>query len=320
MTGVDDLAWADASPEDEMLLDEIFCLTFVKAVDDTEVLRRMGALPDSVATRTPADLDRLDNFDDGYPTMASTLRLASWTVVVERSGFQGAELLPALSHETEAVCVLRHDYASHTFAYAAAGELITQFDPFFPAQRYGADPDRLLSRMLDVGFAMDDDGFDHNFDGAITRSLRLAEEVTGVLPTLEALTGPLTSARIEPWFSDAPKPPATRPGHDSPVDPVAEVRRLTDLHGLNDTPGLAEALRAAERATPVVVTPDSPLGQHVRTWLTESRRAGRSANDHNARHRMTDTERRRAFDLGWLAVALGAALQPSSRSMRPDAD
>jgi hypothetical protein len=70
-----------------------------------------------------------------------------------------------------------------------------------------------------------------------------------------------------------------------------------------------DALAAAERVT---VTPDSPLGQHVRTWLTESRRANWSLNDHSGRHRMTETERRRAFDFGWLARALGAALQPAA--------
>jgi len=309
MAVVDDLAWADAYPGQGPTLGEIFCLTFIRGVDDTEALRRMGGLPDTVATRTWSDIGTMHNFDDGYPEMALALPLGTWTVVFEPDGFNGSHLTATLSRGTEAVSVLRHDYASPAFAYAVDGELVTHFDPIFPAHRYGADADRLLARMHDVGFTTAED--DDNFDAATGRSLRLIEQLTGVLPTYAALTGPLTSAQLETWFTEAPKEPAGRPGHDGPVDAIPEVRRLTALHDLTDTPGLAEALTAAERGERVAVAPDSPLGHQVRTWLTESRRAGWSLNDHSGRHRMTETERRRAFDLGWLTRALGAALQPA---------
>ncbi|MCC8247027.1 DUF6461 domain-containing protein [Saccharothrix luteola] len=304
-----DVSWADAYPGDERVLSEVFCLTFVKGVDETEALRRMGGLPDTVATRTVADIGDLHDFDHGYPTVASALSLGTWTVVFEPNGFEGSSLVEAVSRGTEAVCVLRHDYASPAFGYAVDGELVTEFDPTFPHRRHGADPDRLLPRMLDLGFSVDEDD-DASFDEAIGQSLRLVEHITGVLPPFDALTGPLTSAHIEPWFTEARKRPASRPGRDEPVDAVPEVRRLTGLHGLADTPGLAVALAAAERGEPVVVTPDSPLGLHVRAWLTESQRASWSLNDHGGRHRMTDAERRRGNDLGWLALALGAALRP----------
>ncbi|NUT47753.1 MAG: hypothetical protein HOV94_10665 [Saccharothrix sp.] len=311
MRGVDDLSWADAYAGDERWLEEIFCLTFVKGVDEAEALRRMGGLADTTATRAMADIGRLRTYDDGYPDVASALSLGGWTVVFEPQGFEGSHLVATLSRGTEAVSVLRHDYASNSFGYAVDGELVTGFDPTFPAHRHGADPDRLLPRMLEVGFVDDEDEEDDGrFDAPIARSLLVAEHITGVLPTLEALTAPLTSAHVEPWFSDAPKEAAGRPGHDGPVDAFAEVRRLTGLHGLTGTPGLADALAAAERGERVTVTPDSPLGGHVRAWLTESRRASWSLNDHGGRHRMTEVERRRAFDLGWLARALGAALQP----------
>ena len=304
MTGLDELAWADAPPGPEPSLGEIFCLTFIKDVDDDEALRRMGGLPDTLAVRTPADIAKLHTFDEGYPTVASALRLGSWTVVFEPDGFEGPELVTAVSRGTEAISVLRHDYAAPAFAYAVGGTLVTHFDPTVPAYRYGSDPDLLLPSMLDVGFSLADNDF---FDGSIARCLQLAGELTGALPTVEALAGPLPSAHIEPWFSSAPKPPAARPGHEGPVDAVTEVHRLTALHDLTDTPGLAAALSSA----PCVVAPTSPLGLHVREWLTESRRASWSLNDHSARHRMTDEDRRRAFDLGWLARALGAALDPA---------
>ncbi|MFE9748972.1 DUF6461 domain-containing protein [Saccharothrix saharensis] len=304
---IEDLAWADGSPGDERQLGEIFCLTFTKGVDEAEALRRMGALPDTVATRTVEDIGELHDFDHGYPTVASALSLGAWTVVFEPNGFEGAHLVEALSRGTEAVSVLRHDYASHSFGYAVDGRLITGFDPTFPSYRHGADPDRLLPRMLEVGFTEDDEG---QFDDTIARCLLVVEHVTGVLPAFDALTGPLTSAQIEPWFSEGRRKPASRPGLGEPVDAMAEVRRLTGLHGLTDTPGLADALAAAERGEPVDVTPDSPLGTHVRAWLTESSRASWSLNDHGGRHRMTEAQRSRAFELGWLARALGAALRP----------
>lgn len=307
MDDCDDLVWADAYAGQARGLGGIFCLTFVREVDEAEALRRMGGLPDTIATRTPYDIGDLHNFDDGYPTAASVLRLGNWTVVFEPGGFEGAQLLAAMSYGTEAVSVLRHDYASPEFGYAVDGEVITQFDPTFPARRHGADPDRLLPRMRQVGFTMDDD---HEFDDAIARSLRLARQLTGVLPTFEALAGPLTSAYVEPWFSKARKPAAERPGHDGPVDAVAEVRRITSQHDLTDTPGLSDALTSAERAESVWVMPDSPLGLHVRAWRTEARRAGWSLNDPGARYRMSDAERSRGYDLGWLVRALGAALQP----------
>lgn len=304
MTGID---WADAWPGDGDVLGEIFCLTFIKGVDDREALRRMGGLPDTFATRSHSDVGELHNFDDGYPMVALALPLGTWTIVFEPNGFEGAHLLPALSRGTEAVSVLRHDYASPTFGYAVAGDLITQFDPNFPNHRHGTTPDLLLPRMLEVGFTEEEE--DGQYDHAIGRCLRLAEHITGLLPTYDALNAPLTSAQIEPWFSDMPKPPARRPGLDQPVNAIAEVRRLTALHGLTDTPGLADALATAERGHPVKVTPDSPLGHHIRTWLTESRRTNLSLNNHSAQHQTPTPTHHRTHDLGQLTRALGTALQ-----------
>ncbi|MFD1150447.1 DUF6461 domain-containing protein [Saccharothrix hoggarensis] len=308
MDETDDLSWADAWPGDGPELGEIYCLTFIKGVDEAEALRRMGGLPGTVATRAREDVADLHNYDDGYPEVALALPLGTWTVVFEPNGFQGSHLVEVLSRGTEAVSVLRHDYASPSFEYAVDGVLITGFDPTFPTYRHGADPDRLLSRMRDVGFPEDEE--DEAVDDPIARCLEVVGDLTGVLPAFDDLAGPLTSAHIETWFVEAHPVQTTRPGHDGPVDALAEVRRLSGLHGLTDTPGLADALAAAERGQAVAVTPDSPLGGHVRAWLTESRRASWAPNDPSARHRQPEAERLRGNGLGWLAKALGAALQP----------
>ena len=109
---VDDLAWADASPGAGPTLDEIYCLTFIKAVDESEGVAQDGRLPDTIATRALADIGKLHNFDNGYPTVASALPLGAWTVVFEPNGFEGSHLLAALSNGTEAISLLRHDYAT----------------------------------------------------------------------------------------------------------------------------------------------------------------------------------------------------------------
>jgi hypothetical protein len=54
-------------------------------------------------------------------------------------------VLCAASHGTEAISVLRHDYASAHFAYAVDGAIITAFEPGYPVEdfMYGSDPRRL---------------------------------------------------------------------------------------------------------------------------------------------------------------------------------
>ncbi|GGN03847.1 hypothetical protein GCM10011609_48700 [Lentzea pudingi] len=77
------------------------------------------------------------------------------------------------------------------------------------------------------------------------------------------------------------------------------------LHGapgrhLGGTPGLAAAPTAGE---PVVVTPDSDLGGHLREWSTSARRASWTLNHEGGR--MTDEERAR----GHLTRALAATFR-----------
>lgn len=141
VTDLHDLRWADSYPGQEPELGEIFCLTFIRGVDEREALRRMGGLLDTTATRIPAETVKQNDADYGTTAVALVLSLGAWTVVFEPYGCHGNSLTPVLSRGTEAVSVLRHDYANPGFSYAVDGELITYFDPTFPAYRDGADPD-----------------------------------------------------------------------------------------------------------------------------------------------------------------------------------
>jgi hypothetical protein len=323
MLGVtdDDVAWAD-----DGTLGEVFCLTFVRGLDETEALSRLGALPDELRPRTLDEATEASgSFAAGYPDFAFALDLGEWTVLIEPDGFQGSLTGPltALSRGTEAVSVQRHDYADHGFSYAVDGTLVTGFEPTWPDQRWGSEPDRLLGRMRAVGLDLDAEDDDDHVPGAYVPALLLAGLITGAVPHADALAGELPSAPVEPWFGPAPASPSHGPSDPAMVAALdaappqllravaaRETMRLASVLDLDGTPGLADAVAAAERGEPVTVAPGSDLGMHVRSWLTRSRQAGRSLNDPSARSKMSDDERTAAHMLGWFAQALKAALSP----------
>ncbi|RKS74306.1 hypothetical protein BZB76_2817 [Actinomadura pelletieri DSM 43383] len=325
-----DIEWVDGDER----LGEIFCLTFVKDVDETEALTRLGALPDTLG---PRDLEEAaeayDRFETGYEESAFALNLGDWTMVVEVNGFQGGlvEQLAGLSRGTEAVSVQRHDYADHGFRYAVDGTLVTGFEPTWPRYRWGSEPDRLLGKMRAAGLdpdAGDEDEDEYeDEDGSVSAAyvpaFLLAGLVTGAVPHPDALTGRLLSAEIEPWFGAAspslsagPTDPAMIAALDAAPPRLlravaaAEVMRLATVLGLDATPGLAEAVAAAERGETVTVSAGSELGAHVRSWLARARQANRSLNDPTARSRMSGDERTAAYMGAWFADALRGALWP----------
>ncbi|MFD0901394.1 hypothetical protein [Actinomadura sediminis] len=99
------------------------------------------------------------------------------------------------------------------------------------------------------------------------------------------------------------------PAHVQRAVAAREAMRLAAVLDLDGTPGLAEAVAAAERGEHVTVSPTSGLGVHVRSWLERSCQAGRSLNDF-AHSKVNDDERNAAYMPGWFAEALNAALWP----------
>ncbi|WP_329793419.1 DUF6461 domain-containing protein [Lentzea sp. DG1S-22] len=295
-----DLSWADADPGPGPFLGEIFTLVFVRDLDPLEALRRAGGLMDTLEPRTPAQMRRLHDFDYGYPEVAAALPLGGWTVLSQPASSSLEFLADALSRGTEAVVVTRHDYASPGFVHHVDGELAAHFNPTWLDESGGDGLERLLPLMREAGFdtgPADED--DDRYDEPITRSLRPAGLLTGVLPTFDQLTAPLPSAHFERWFT------RTRP--EVVDNPLATATEIVAELSLEDTPGLAAALTAARRGDPVVLTPDSDLGRHVREWSALSRRAGWSLN--HARSRMTDEERAIGHRHGHLLHALAAAFR-----------
>ncbi|MCX2952764.1 DUF6461 domain-containing protein [Lentzea sp. NEAU-D7] len=304
-----DLTWADALAGPGPFLGEIFALAFVRGVEPLEALRRAGGLMDTLAPRTPQQIWDLHCFDHGYPEVVSALALGEWTVLVQPTGYEIESLADALSRGTEAVGILRHDYASPCFSHAVNGKFTARFNPRWPDPRPGDCLEPLLPLMREAGFDTDPVDYDSEdyetedwnarYAEPIARSLRLAGLITGVLPSLDQLTAPLPGTHFESRFSHT-RPPVV----DNAVHKAAEL--VSEL-ALEDTPGLAEALAAARRGDPVVVTPDSDLGRHVREWSLLARRASWTLN--HERSRMTDEERARGTQFANLLYAMTAAFR-----------
>lgn len=173
---------------------DLWCLAFVQGLSEIDVLRRMGAEERSIRPLTYEEL-----IDEGlFPDTVLAGRLGDWIVVIEEYGWGSLDALEALSVGTEAVSVLRHDYASDCFGYAVNGESITSFNPMIPAWRSGCDPDRLVDLMRDVGFdpAYAPGDEDERGERAVRHptvdgALLLAARLTGVMLTQDVLNGPL---------------------------------------------------------------------------------------------------------------------------------
>lgn len=319
---------ADPFARYDDLLGEIYCLTFVRGVDEAEALLRMSGLEDTMRRRRMGDvLEEMRSYDAGFPDIAQAMSLGDWTVVIEPNGFQGAggALLNAVSRGTEAMSVLRHDYAEDRFTYSADGTVRTEFIPYGAAFRWGSEPDRFLPQMLAAGLELEEDDDRAPSVDPHVAALRLVGEITGIRPGLP--DGPLLSAHLEPWFSAIEPWPCDGPARDEfagalDAAPAAlrrtiavrEVRRLAEMLDVARFPDVAEALAAAERGEKVSVPTDSPLGRRVRGWRADANRAQYLLNAHfPEQRRMSEEDRNRATRLEWLAGALRGALSSDSR-------
>ncbi|MFG1959821.1 DUF6461 domain-containing protein [Nonomuraea sp. NPDC049028] len=183
-------------------LGDIWCLTFVRDLDEAEALRRLGAAEESIRPVTYRELT-----DEGlFPHTALAGRLEGWVVLIERNGSEATkpEAVRALSAGTELVSVMRHDYATDLFVYAIDGDRLTSFDPRKPAWRYGSDPDCVLDAMQEVGVHptyLPGDPVTREADisaeaPTMNEALMLAARLTGVVLSKKVLNGSLMGGVI----------------------------------------------------------------------------------------------------------------------------
>jgi hypothetical protein len=185
-----------ASPEDcqwqsDGRLGDIYTIVFVRGLDEHEVLRRLGAADEDIRL-----IDDGDHSCPEGPEVITVRRIGDWTVAIEDCGRRGLqrEVLGVLSRDGgEAVAAHRHDYAQHHVAYAVDGQLITDFNPGFPIDRQGADPDRLNRHLRELGI---DPAADDSIDNPIPAALAIASRITNVMITPQHLRRPALGAAI----------------------------------------------------------------------------------------------------------------------------
>jgi hypothetical protein len=166
-----------------------FCLTFARDLSPEETFCRIG-----VTAKPPGDPG--DPPTD-YPITAYAA--IGGTVLLEENGYAGTlvEVTRRLSAGTVTAAVFVNVNADQQFVYAADGRLITGFEPDGPDSRWGADPDRLLAHMRELGMPTEEDEArayldadpEDEYDPIIT-ALALAERATGVRLTADHLTRP----------------------------------------------------------------------------------------------------------------------------------
>ncbi|MEV6867620.1 DUF6461 domain-containing protein [Streptosporangium subroseum] len=175
----DDYAWFDE--RDDALNVIGFCITFVHGLTPEETFRRLG-----ITGKPWTDSEGFD------PNTVTAGTLDGGTVLVEVSGFAGIldGVAERLSADTRTAAVYLSVNADQRFVHAADGQVVTGFETDGPDDRHGADPDRLLSHMLDLGMPVDDADPDDDWGDPILTAFALAERVTGVRLTPAALDSP----------------------------------------------------------------------------------------------------------------------------------
>jgi hypothetical protein len=179
------------------------CFTFIRGLDENEVIRRFGG--DSPATRStslPEPMD-VDLYGAGArvprglsaPTVSLVVEsVGDWVVVAERAGWQGAipDVL-AVAVGAEVITVYWDGLNSGSFLYAAGGKLVTGFELGDSEFRHGSEPDRLLAVMQ--GLAFDE-------DRGVVAGLALAGRLTGAWLTQSWVVEPHRSVVLPPGSSD----------------------------------------------------------------------------------------------------------------------
>jgi hypothetical protein len=121
-----------------------FCFTLAEGLPASEVLTRFGAVPTPTEEELFADEPRI-----------GVTRAGRWAFALEPESSRGAdpEVLCAVSRGTRAVSVRRALDSHLQLAFAEDGVLVTSLVTIPPITPRGADPDRLLPVLRELGLA-----------------------------------------------------------------------------------------------------------------------------------------------------------------------
>lgn len=163
-----------------------FCFTLVAGLQPAEVLERLAVKPDEPLQA------------EGYIEVGPA---EGGSIIVEPAGYMGImrDAVRPLSAATVLASVHNNVNQHARFIYAVDGKVITGLDPMFPDEpRWGAEPDRLLPHLEDLGLVDEFDEDDEEWQAPrgrfVEAALALAERCTGIRLTPEQVRGPLPHA------------------------------------------------------------------------------------------------------------------------------
>ncbi|MEV2278704.1 DUF6461 domain-containing protein [Nocardiopsis sp. NPDC049922] len=183
-TAADYLWFEDDFPD----LADAYCVTLVRALAPSEVLRRLRGRPEPSLTGvdavTEAAYEHQERTGEQLLAMAG---IGDHTLVVEANGYLGVteeRALPA-SAGTTWVSHFVNINAVDAFLWAEDTDSRLWFEPMFPDSRWGTTPDVVLGTMRRVGFDLGEDEPEEVL--SVPASFALAEHLTGVALTPEFL-------------------------------------------------------------------------------------------------------------------------------------
>jgi hypothetical protein len=172
-------------------LAQAFCFTLVRGLTPTELLHRLGAREQIRLTGVDELVEPAYGAWDahaGDQLFLGVTAAGGWALAVEPNGYLGiteAAVVP-LSVGTRLVSHFRNVNAVDHFYWIENGDIRLDFEPLFPADRFGSDPDGLADMMRQVGFDLRADE-DRSFELHTEAAFALAEYLTGVRLTPELL-------------------------------------------------------------------------------------------------------------------------------------
>jgi hypothetical protein len=319
----------DLSPYGWSRDNQAICVAVVAGRTEDEVIDGYGGDP---AAAVPARLETAGDVAELGDSVLLVTTVGDRVLAVEDNGFEGSrpEVLRELTGAGgTAASVFWNVNSVSRVGLAEAGELVVGFEGLFPGNRWGADPDRLVPLLRELGFrteAADPDDLDPAIDPAIdhdwkARSLALLAALTGVRVTAELLAGPFRAVPLVPLPGDLPTGDDALVRYDEPevaaaldatgprelrAGAVAAARAALAVAGLDAEPLLVDALRRAAAGDTGEVDRRSELGRLLGRYAVEGQRASLGV----ALSRGDADEHRRAMWRHRAARAVRAALAP----------
>ncbi|MFI0352852.1 DUF6461 domain-containing protein [Actinomadura sp. 9N407] len=160
-------------------------LTWISGVDPAEVFAAYPAA-EHLGEHRLADVEAMQGRG-----LAGGARIGDWTFLYLPGEWRTASLedAPRISRELDATVVTFWQIGSHRdrFGYARDGDLKVEFDPLFPDDRYGTEPNLLTEEMNQAGLLPVIEGEPPNHSPL--RALEVARLITGVHIDPEVLDG-----------------------------------------------------------------------------------------------------------------------------------